>query len=132
MVVVTSENLSAATYAGPGAGRFPTANSVVSDLLRLAGGKSSDPFPLESDAIQINNDYEARFYIRINCSDGIGIIKSVGRYFIYLYLTFISFFISSFCFLLCCIFTRLQARQLPGPMFLFTLSCRTRLPILGI
>ena len=35
-VVVNSENLSETTFAGPGAGRFPTANSVMNDLIRYA------------------------------------------------------------------------------------------------
>ena len=33
-VVVNSENLAETTFAGPGAGRFPTANSVMNDLIR--------------------------------------------------------------------------------------------------
>lgn len=33
-VVVNSDNLSETTFAGPGAGRFPTANSVMNDLIR--------------------------------------------------------------------------------------------------
>ena len=36
------------------------------------------PFPLES-AAALNNDYSARFYIRIKCSDGLGIIRAVGQ-----------------------------------------------------
>jgi hypothetical protein len=35
------------------------------------------PFPLEAD-LPLDNDYYSRFYIRINCSDGLGIIRAVG------------------------------------------------------
>ena len=103
MCVVKSENMNMTTFAGPGAGRFPTANSVVNDLLRLAKGISKScsqvviicryiilhiyvrigetcsPFPLDAESIAINNDYEGRFYVRINCSDGLGIVRSVGE-----------------------------------------------------
>jgi hypothetical protein len=77
MVVVNSENVHVSTFAGPGAGRFPTANSVMNDLIRLSQDRAVPPFPLNSD-IALNNDYIARFYVRIKCSDGLGIIKAVG------------------------------------------------------
>lgn len=35
---VTSSNLGSASYVGPGAGRFPTANSVVADMVNIALG----------------------------------------------------------------------------------------------
>jgi len=78
MVLVNSENMNSSTFAGPGAGRFPTANSVVNDLIRLSQGKTLTPFPLQHE-MTINNDYAARFYVRITCSDGLGIIRSVGE-----------------------------------------------------
>ena len=79
MVVVKSENCNQSTFAGPGAGRYPTANSVVNDILRLCKHETCQPFPLSVDSLVINNDYEARFYVRIKCSDGLGIIRSVGE-----------------------------------------------------
>eukprot|EP00596_Hydrurales_sp_CCMP1899_P003918 CAMPEP_0119039076 /NCGR_PEP_ID=MMETSP1177-20130426/8382_1 /TAXON_ID=2985 /ORGANISM="Ochromonas sp, Strain CCMP1899" /LENGTH=446 /DNA_ID=CAMNT_0007002507 /DNA_START=140 /DNA_END=1480 /DNA_ORIENTATION=- len=78
MVVVNSDNMNESTFAGPGAGRYPTANSVMNDLIRLSLDKTSPPFPLSSD-MKINNDYSAKFYMRITCSDGLGIIGSVGK-----------------------------------------------------
>jgi len=78
MVLINSDNMPSSTFAGPGAGRFPTANSVLNDLVRLSLGTTSAPFPLESDLV-LNNDYLARFYIRIKCSDGLGIIRLVGE-----------------------------------------------------
>ena len=57
------------TLAGPGAGRFPTANSVMNDLIRLSLNKTSDPFPLSTD-IPLQSNYTTGFYVRIKCSDG--------------------------------------------------------------
>lgn len=79
MVVVNSENMGASTFGGPGAGRFPTANSVVNDIVRLSQGLATKPFPLDNANIVVNNDYTAKFYIRISCADGLGIVKAVGE-----------------------------------------------------
>ena len=78
MVLVESNNNIESTFAGPGAGRYPTANSVVNDIIRLNLGQVTKPFPLE-DNIKINNNYNASFYVRINVKDSVGIIKSVGE-----------------------------------------------------
>ena len=77
MVVITSENMGLSSFSGPGAGRYPTANSVLNDIIRLALGKSATPFPLSSD-VPINNDYTSSFYVRVSCADGLGIIRAVG------------------------------------------------------
>jgi len=80
MVVVTSQNMpGSATYAGPGAGRFPTANSICSDLVRLSQGRTVPPFPTDCPDLALNNDYEAQFYVRISITDGLGIIRQVGE-----------------------------------------------------
>eukprot|EP01037_Dinobryon_pediforme_P017843 gene17843-18071_t len=68
MVLINSDNLTCSTFAGPGAGRFPTANSVLNDLIRLSLSQTA-----------LDNDYLARFYIRIKCSDGLGIVRAVGE-----------------------------------------------------
>ena len=78
-VAIISANLGITSYTGPGAGRFPTANSVVSDICRVAAGSAcSDPFPLISN-IEIDNDYSSEFYIRISFHDELGIIRRVGE-----------------------------------------------------
>jgi homoserine dehydrogenase len=74
MVVVQSENLATSTFAGPGAGRFPTANSVVNDLVRIAQRKSLLAFPL-TQSLTINSDYQGRFYVRLSCTNRIGIVR---------------------------------------------------------
>jgi homoserine dehydrogenase len=79
MVLVSSDNCDTSVLAGPGAGRYPTANSVVSDILRICVGQETKPFPLDNKDVAINNDYSSAFYVRVNCSDGLGIIKAVGE-----------------------------------------------------
>lgn len=79
MVVITSENMDISTFAGPGAGRFPTANSVMNDLIRVSQDKAVAPFPLDMPELQLNTDYTASFYVRIKCEDSLGIIGSVGK-----------------------------------------------------
>ena len=54
-----------------GAGRFPTANSVMNDLIRLSVDKSSPPFPLSCEVV-VNPDYVGTFYIRIKSMNSIG------------------------------------------------------------
>jgi len=58
-VTVTSRNLGGCTFTGPGAGRYPTANSVVADLAR-----TSTPPPLASAELSVSADYEVPFYVR--------------------------------------------------------------------
>jgi homoserine dehydrogenase len=67
-VAVQSENMGLTSYAGPGAGRFPTANSVVADILRVAAGQSHPLCPKQTDSLVLDNDYEASFYVRIPTS----------------------------------------------------------------
>jgi len=78
-VAIDSANLGTTSYTGPGAGRYPTANSIVSDVMRVANNTChAQPFPLSSN-IEINNDYVSAFYIRISFQDGLGIVRTVGE-----------------------------------------------------
>jgi len=68
IVTVQSNNLGIASYSGPGAGRYPTAHSIVNDIYRVANSSSSssNPFPiaLDNNDITLDYDYKATFYIR--------------------------------------------------------------------
>lgn len=67
-------------YAGPGAGRYPTANSVVNDIVRLArlGAKGTPaPFPLEK-SWELEPDFKACFYVRVTAADVCGVLGAVG------------------------------------------------------
>ncbi|KAI9920823.1 hypothetical protein PsorP6_001545 [Peronosclerospora sorghi] len=79
LVNVRSNNLDSSAYVGPGAGRFPTANSVMNDIIQLARGDViTNPFK-ESKPLTLQPDYESHFYVRIKISDGLGIIRQVGQ-----------------------------------------------------
>ncbi|CAJ1945425.1 unnamed protein product, partial [Cylindrotheca closterium] len=79
-VAIASANMGTCSYLGPGAGRFPTANSVVADICRIADGQQGPAFPIEAPPhLELDLDYIAIFYIRIPFQDGLGIIKRVGE-----------------------------------------------------
>jgi homoserine dehydrogenase len=79
-IEVISENLEASTYIGQGAGRYPTANSCVNDIVALAkGDKTKLPFnPARKDKKFVNN-YDSVFYIRLRYRDGLGITRMCGE-----------------------------------------------------
>eukprot|EP00622_Pseudochattonella_farcimen_P001638 FR736382.1.p1 GENE.FR736382.1~~FR736382.1.p1 ORF type:complete len:218 (+),score=11.93 FR736382.1:1-654(+) len=81
LVSIESANLGVTTYVGPGAGRYPTANSVVSDILRVAQGLAPRPFPKQptQPTLAFEPDYSGNFYLRITVADQLGIIKAVGE-----------------------------------------------------
>lgn len=80
IVEVKSKYLDKGYYVGQGAGRFPTAASIVADMVNYV--KSPDPlvFPLVTN-YEYDSNYESEFYLRINAKDVLGIIKDVGNVF---------------------------------------------------
>eukprot|EP00638_Chattonella_subsalsa_P005384 CAMPEP_0117752042 /NCGR_PEP_ID=MMETSP0947-20121206/11368_1 /TAXON_ID=44440 /ORGANISM="Chattonella subsalsa, Strain CCMP2191" /LENGTH=423 /DNA_ID=CAMNT_0005570605 /DNA_START=130 /DNA_END=1401 /DNA_ORIENTATION=- len=78
IVEITSANMGSTSYVGPGAGRFPTANSVVNDIVRAARGMTGPAFPVAGE-LPVASDYISKFYIRIKIQDGLGIIRVVGE-----------------------------------------------------
>jgi len=78
-IEVISNNLLSSSYIGQGAGRFPTANSCINDIISLAkGDKTPLPFNVKNNDVQFVNDYESLFYIRIMYKDMLGITKQIG------------------------------------------------------
>eukprot|EP00636_Phaeomonas_parva_P015494 CAMPEP_0118872328 /NCGR_PEP_ID=MMETSP1163-20130328/14555_1 /TAXON_ID=124430 /ORGANISM="Phaeomonas parva, Strain CCMP2877" /LENGTH=345 /DNA_ID=CAMNT_0006807501 /DNA_START=6 /DNA_END=1043 /DNA_ORIENTATION=+ len=77
-VLVNSENVVESTFKGPGAGRFPTANSCVNDIIRIATDSCPAPFP-KNETLAFNADFTASFYVRIKISDQLGVIRRVGE-----------------------------------------------------
>jgi homoserine dehydrogenase len=79
-VEVISSNLQSTTYIGQGAGRFPTANSCVNDIIALARGDST-PLPFNPDAPERRfvNNYDSVFYVRLRYRDGLGITRQCGE-----------------------------------------------------
>jgi homoserine dehydrogenase len=80
-VELISKNLQTTTLIGQGAGRYPTANSCVNDIVALAkGDKTPLPFnPEASGSVQFVNNYESNFFIRLKYRDGLGITRQCGE-----------------------------------------------------
>lgn len=78
-VEVLSSNLKSSTYIGQGAGRFPTANSCVNDIIALAkGDKTPLPFNPGSEKAFVDN-YDSVFYLRLRYKDALGITRQCGE-----------------------------------------------------
>lgn len=81
-VMIDSSSLQQSVFVGQGAGRYPTANSCVSDILAIAQGDTSEPFPKEAPSdLKFVNTFNSAFYVRIRFRDAKGIIASVGEIF---------------------------------------------------
>jgi homoserine dehydrogenase len=79
-VEVISSNLQSSTYIGQGAGRYPTANSCINDIVALAkGDKSPVPFNPFGKGRKFVNNYDSVFYIRLTYSDALGITRQCGE-----------------------------------------------------
>lgn len=79
-VQIISKSLQETVLVGQGAGRFPTANSCVSDLLQIVQGTCPTPFPRQSPpGLAFKNDYTSAFYMRVNYRDEVGITRDVGE-----------------------------------------------------
>eukprot|EP00316_Scyphosphaera_apsteinii_P011838 CAMPEP_0119309340 /NCGR_PEP_ID=MMETSP1333-20130426/15041_1 /TAXON_ID=418940 /ORGANISM="Scyphosphaera apsteinii, Strain RCC1455" /LENGTH=438 /DNA_ID=CAMNT_0007313295 /DNA_START=153 /DNA_END=1469 /DNA_ORIENTATION=- len=81
-VQIASQSMANSVFVGQGAGRFPTANSCVSDILDICQGTSAMPFPKSTPpGMKFVNSYTSAFYVRIRFRDGVGIIQSLGEIF---------------------------------------------------
>jgi len=79
-IELISNNLLSTTYIGQGAGRFPTANSCVNDIVALLrDDKSPFPFNLKNPDLVFVNDYDSLFYIRMSYRDQVGITRQLGE-----------------------------------------------------
>jgi hypothetical protein len=79
LIQVRSEFVGTSHYYGAGAGRFPTANSVVADMLAIAAGtQSPDPFPRPpsaaggagAHALHVTPHFHAPHYLRVPVAGG--------------------------------------------------------------
>ncbi|CAB9508699.1 Homoserine dehydrogenase [Seminavis robusta] len=79
-VEVISSNLQSSTYIGQGAGRYPTANSCINDIVALAkGDKAPMPFNPFGKGKKFVNSYDSVFYIRLSYTDALGITRQCGE-----------------------------------------------------
>jgi len=75
------------TLSGPGAGEFPTASSVVGDVLSIVSELGTTDYMLpmmrclhEEDAVNIDiNDTMNKYYLSINAKNNKGVIGTIGR-----------------------------------------------------
>ncbi len=76
-VEVTSHALGKSLYIGAGAGALPTANSVLSDVLDIAGGLSAGSLPdqrREKIAKIASDESSSAFYMRAQVDDKTGVL----------------------------------------------------------
>ena len=78
MVQIKSENCLMSSFVGEGAGRMPTANSMVSDLFNLTTRGNSLKCQTESSDLNIN--FSSQFYIKFCTSDELGVIEKIGHW----------------------------------------------------
>jgi homoserine dehydrogenase len=79
-VELTSKNLVSTTLIGQGAGRYPTANSCINDIVSLAKGDTVPlPFNPASPDVEFEENYSSDFYIRLKYRDAIGITRQCGE-----------------------------------------------------
>eukprot|EP00916_Digyalum_oweni_P004027 GHVL01007179.1.p1 GENE.GHVL01007179.1~~GHVL01007179.1.p1 ORF type:complete len:420 (-),score=143.32 GHVL01007179.1:235-1494(-) len=82
-VQIKSEYLGKSLYIGEGAGRYPTANSVVSDVNYLLNNPVPvKPFPVKLDNLKHEKDFSSRFYIRFVVKERTGIIHELSKRFL--------------------------------------------------
>jgi len=78
-IEILSDNLVESIYIGQGAGRYPTANSCINDIVALAKGDTT-PLPFNPSAdVKFVNNYESVFFLRLNYRDQVGITRQVGE-----------------------------------------------------
>ncbi len=84
-VLVHGDATGPTLYFGKGAGRYPTASSVVSDIIDIARDTARgspyrlDPMPLgEALPVKSMDDLESRYYLRFSARDRPGVIGAMG------------------------------------------------------
>lgn len=77
-VMINSEFQDETVLVGKGAGRFPTANSVVTDIVNIARGINPKAFPFDSKIV-FEEGLSSQFYIRFQITEGIGIIRRISE-----------------------------------------------------
>ena len=86
-VMLSGHPVGEVMLSGPGAGEFPTASSVIGDILTLVSEINQNPLPI----MQCNHEKVAqmtdisettnKYYISINTKNNFGVIESLGRIF---------------------------------------------------
>lgn len=77
-VSIQSKYLQETVLVGQGAGRFPTSNAVVSDIVSIAREEGVSAFLRKENLIQ-NQNIKGSFYIRFRIKDQLGIIRRIAE-----------------------------------------------------
>ena len=78
LVNISSGNLEESILIGKGAGKLPTANSIISDLIGICTNNSYSKYITNKDLVIVDNWYD-KFYIRFRSKDRIGLVHTIGR-----------------------------------------------------
>ncbi|MFN4244994.1 MAG: homoserine dehydrogenase [Brevinematia bacterium] len=83
-VLVESKNLGVSMYYGKGAGRYPTAVSVVSDIVEIAKNISNPKVvdkvrDFEKREIKSIGDIRSRYYLRFSVVDKPGVLSAISK-----------------------------------------------------
>lgn len=78
-IEVVSSNLVSSIYIGQGAGRYPTANSCINDIVALAKGDKTPLAFNPASETKFSNNYSSTFFLRLNYRDQVGITRQVGE-----------------------------------------------------
>lgn len=86
-VMISGHPVGEVMLSGPGAGEFPTASSVIGDILTLASEINQNPLPImqchhheNADMVDISETVN-KYYISINTKNNFGVIEALGRIF---------------------------------------------------
>jgi len=86
-VMISGHPVGEVMLSGPGAGEFPTASSVIGDILTLASEIEQNPLPIAqcehseiADMIDISETIN-KYYLSINTKNDFGVIECLGRIF---------------------------------------------------
>jgi len=71
---------------GAGAGKLPTASSVVADIIDVASGRTALPFGIETKELQNKkfvsiDEHEGEYYVLLNVKDVSGVLASITTFF---------------------------------------------------
>ena len=78
LVNIKSNNLVESILVGKGAGKLPTANSVINDLIGIYSGNSYSK-NISSNQFSLINDWSEKFYIRFRSKDRVGLVHTIGK-----------------------------------------------------
>tara|TARA_B110000208_G_scaffold152534_1_gene184436 strand:+ start:953 stop:2224 length:1272 start_codon:yes stop_codon:yes gene_type:complete len=79
IITINSDNLDQTTMIGRGAGKLPTANSIVNDLINITTNKSYSNL-IDNNNLEVIKNWESKFYIRFRASDNLGIVQKIGEF----------------------------------------------------